>query len=139
MFFRVNSGNVVQFGADRIADVGIGVQPALDAREAMQRGLDAMGASVSDVAETLDAGTLAVLPILTDGERPGEPYAGLAGFGYDHLLGWQSTIRRRSDGATYALTVDAHTGALLRAEDVDRSVDAKVTGGIRSRTRMRRS
>ena len=34
VYFRINNGNIVQFGADRIAEVGISVQPALGASEA---------------------------------------------------------------------------------------------------------
>ena len=40
VFFRINNGNIVQFGADRIADVGISAQPALSAADARQRALD---------------------------------------------------------------------------------------------------
>jgi hypothetical protein len=68
--------------------------------------------------------------VLTAGERPGEPYAGLAGFGYDHALVWRSTVRLRSDDARYQLTVDARTGALLRAEGLERYATAKASGGI---------
>ena len=68
--------------------------------------------------------------MLTQGERAGEPYAGLAGFGYDHVLVWRSTVRLRSDDARYQLTVDARTGALRRAEGLDRFANAWVSGGM---------
>ena len=120
-----------QFGADRIADVGIGVnRRAGRARaRAMQRGLDAIEGAFHRLgrrAETLDAGALrpGSLPIPDGhGEQPRRPTPGLAGFGCDHLLGWQSAIP--GAGATAQptpLTVDAHTEcAPARHGDVDRS------------------
>jgi subtilisin-like proprotein convertase family protein len=128
VFFRINSGNIVQFGADRIADVGVSAQPALSSADARQRALDTLGVDASDVANVLDAGTLKVYPVLTEGERSGERYAGLAGFGYAHQLVWETSFRRANDVGTYKMAVDAQTGALLRAWDLN--TYATVQGGI---------
>jgi hypothetical protein len=109
VFFRISHGNIVQFGCDRIADVGIGAQPSLSAADARQRGLDTLGVAATDVAKSLDQGTLKIYPVLTDGERSGERYGGLAGFGYAHRLVWESSFRLRDDAGTYRVSVDAQT------------------------------
>ena len=128
VFFRISHGNIVQFGCDRIADVGIGAQPSLSAADARQRGLDTLGVAATDVAKSLDQGTLKIYPVLTDGERSGERYGGLAGFGYAHRLVWEPSFRLRDDAGTYRVSVDAQTGALLAARDLN--AYATVQGGI---------
>jgi trimeric autotransporter adhesin len=130
VFFRINHGNIVQFGCDRVAEVGVGVRPALAAADARQRALDMMGVDAAEVAKVLDAGTLKIYPVLGEGERSGEPYEGLAGFGYTHLLVWEASFRLRDDVGTYRVAVDAQTGGLLRAWDLNAYATATVQGGI---------
>jgi hypothetical protein len=128
VFFRINNGNIVQFGADRIADVGISTDPSLTAAEARQRGLDTLGVESAEVSKVIEPGVLKIYPVLTQGEQSGEMYSGLAGFGYAHQLVWETTFRRAGDEGTYKMVVDAQTGALLGAWDQNRY--ATVQGGI---------
>jgi hypothetical protein len=130
VFFRVNHGNIVQFGADRVAAVGVGSKPALGSVAARLRGLETVGVEPSSLTKVLDAGTLKVRVVLGVGERAGEPYDGLPGFGYTHRLVWESSFRLTGDVGTYRMTVDAHTGALVRLEDLNTYADAVVQGGI---------
>jgi Zn-dependent metalloprotease len=128
VFFRINNGNIVQFGADRIADVGISAQPAVTATEARQRGLDTLGVEAAEVSKVVEPGLLKIYPVLTQGERSGEMYSGLAGFGYSHQLVWETTFRRAGDEGTYKMVVDAQTGGLLGTWDLN--TYATVQGGI---------
>ena len=109
VYFRINNGNIVQFGADRVAGSGSASnRPWMPRGE--ERGLDALGSSVARTSpETLDADRLRDRDPggLTAGERPGEPHAGLAGSRVrPRALVWRSTVRLRSDDAT----VPAHGG-----------------------------
>jgi hypothetical protein len=130
VFFRINHGNIVQFGCDRVAEVGISLQPALSAAAARRGALHTVGVDAASVARILDAGTLKLYPVLGEGERSGERYEGLPGFGYTHLLVWEASFRLRDDVGTYRVAVDAQTGALVRAWDLNAYADALVQGGI---------
>src|SRR5687767_1706620 len=58
VFFRINNGNIVQFGSERVAAVRIAPNPALPAAEAFARLLAGLGVPAAEVRETVDAGTL---------------------------------------------------------------------------------
>lgn len=128
VFFRINHGNLVQFGSDRVAEVGIGADPALAAPDARRRGIETIGMDPADVVEVVNPGTLKLYPVPGPGERAGEPYAGLHGFGYEHRLVWETTYRRRGDAGTYKLAIDAQSGVVLSVTDIN--TYATVTGGI---------
>lgn len=134
VFFRVNAGNVIQFGTDRVADVGVSVVPRLSREKAFAGLLDSLSLSAADVSETLEAGRLALHPTLRSGEAPASRYAGRPGQGYAHVLAWEFRFRRSGDIATYGALVDAQDGRVLRLQDENRSVDATVHGGIYPRT-----
>ena len=97
VFFRINNGNIVQFGTDRIAEVGIGAQPALT-RGGPRRGPRAARLPArARSRRSPNAGHAQALPVLTAGERPAESFAGRAGHGYRHLLVWEVVFRRAGD------------------------------------------
>lgn len=128
VFFRVNNGNIVQFGTDLVSDVRIDTVPRLDASAAKGAALRVIGVRNSEIAEVLDGGTLTILPTLRDGEKPGDGYAGPTGDGYRHRLVWEFTFRRRDDVGTYDMIVDANDGRVLQL--IDLNAHAQVTGGI---------
>src|SRR5215212_11412365 len=127
-FFRINNGNLIQFGTDKIADVRISTTPRLSREEAFAAALKAIGAGVSDMAEVVNAGQLKILPMLTAGERPAETYRGVAGSGYRHALAWELAFRRGDDPTTFQAWVDARSGKILQLVDLNRY--AQVTGGV---------
>ncbi len=128
VFFRINHGNIVQFGTDLVGDVVISTRPDLNKYEAQGIVLGLYDLTSADLAEIVEPGRLHVLPVLLPGERPGEAYSGRAAAGYGHVLAWEFVFRRRGDDATYRSVVDAHTGELL--EMVDANLYATVKGGV---------
>ena len=128
VYFRIRKGNIVQFGADRVADVGIDARPALTADEAFASALENVGVEAAQVEERTDRGTLALVPVLAEGDSPGEVYAGAPGRGYEHRLIWRYGFRRRGDFRTWELEVDAQNGEVLTLVDADDY--AQVAGGV---------
>ena len=130
VYFRVNNGNIVQFGADRVSDVRISARPALQREAAFRRLLARLGVERSEVSEIVDAGTLKIYPMLLAGEKPGHAFAGARGQGYRHTLGWQFVLRLKGDESTYKAVVDARNAELLHLADLTVYADATVSGGI---------
>jgi Zn-dependent metalloprotease len=132
VFFRINHGNIVQFGTDRIADVKTDIRPSVSPEEAFAATLDALASDISEVSEILNAGELKLLPMLPNGEIPGDGYHGAAGNGYQHALAWEVAFRKADDATTYRSWVNAHNGKVLQL--VDLNAYAQVTGGIYPQT-----
>ena len=128
VYFRINNGNIVQFGAERVAEVRINPRPKIDRVAALAAVVQALGFQVDELGEILDAGTLKLVPALTAGERPAEKFEGTPGRGYSHRLVWEVAFRRSGDPATWKAKVDAKTGNILALYD-DNDY-AQVTGGI---------
>jgi hypothetical protein len=87
-------------------------------------GVDAGG------AEVVEPGALVIYPELAAGERPGEPYRGVAGAGYAHRLVWEVEFRRPGDHRTYRAVVDAQSGDVLELYDRNVYASASVVGGV---------
>jgi hypothetical protein len=128
VYFRINNGNIVQFGAEKIAEVHTSPRPRIDRAAAIAAVVQALGFRVDDLSEILEPGKLKLLPALTAGEQPAEKYQGAPGRGYRHLLAWEVSFRRAGDPATWQARVDAKTGKVLSV--VDLNDYAQVTGGI---------
>ncbi len=129
VFFRVNNGNIVQFGTELVGDVQLDVQPKVSGSEAEAKVLRHVGVEQS-AAQVLHNSVLKIYPELTEGEVPGERYRGRPGFGYNYRLVWEVDFRLSDDLATYRGVVDAHTGSVLELLDRNKYVDALVSGGI---------
>lgn len=127
VFFRINHGNIVQLGADRVAAVEIDPQPLLGAEEALSHGLGVVG-FVDKLGTVADPGSLEIVPVLRVGEAPGERYAGEPGHGYDHRLVWSFVFAAEGADHGYRLQVDAHDGEVL--EFVDLRLFADVEGDV---------
>jgi hypothetical protein len=128
VYFRINNGNIVQLGADRIGDVRVAMVPRSRRAGAFIRLLQQLAISRADLSEILDEGTLKIYPTLTEGEQPGQAFQGTAGSGYAYRLVWEFSFRRQNDRATYKVVVDAHSGEVLQVQDLNRY--AELTGGI---------
>jgi trimeric autotransporter adhesin len=133
VFFRINNGNLVQLGAERLGDVQVDTRPRIDRAAALQAAVSAVGAvgvKLAEVSQIVQAGDLKIIPTLTLLERPAERYLGTPGRGYGHLLAWEVTFRRTGDPVTYQALVDAASGRVVRLLDLNSYVTAQVTGGI---------
>ncbi len=129
VFFRVNSGNIIQFGTELIGDVRVSAQPAVSGDQAVALALGRAEIEAT-AAEVIEAGTLKIYPELVAGEGPGERYRGAPGTGYRHRLVREVDFRRSGDHRTYRAVVDAHSGAVLELYDTNKYASATVTGGI---------
>lgn len=131
VYLRIAHGNIVQFGAERIGEVALDATPTLTRDAAFAAAWRELGFPADTrLAETVEAGTLAIHPRLPAGEQPGMAFSGARGSGYAHLLAWRYVFRLEGDGATWQVLVDAHDGHVVDARDLTVYADATVTGGI---------
>jgi len=130
VYFRINNGNIVQLGAERVAEVRTSAKPRIDRAAALAAVVQALGFRVDDIRQILDPGTLKFVPALTAGEQPAETYKGAPGSGYRHLLVWEVKFRRAGDPVTWQAQVDAKSGQILSIVDANDYVAAQVSGGI---------
>ena len=130
IFFRINNGNLIQFGSENVAPVFSGAKPKLDAAAAFQKALAATGFKLSEVREIVEPGRLKYVPVLTRGEQPAESFTGLPGTGYQHRLVWEIAFRRHGETATWQALVNARSGRVLEVLDRNYYVTAQVSGGI---------
>ena len=130
VYFRINNGNIVQFGADKVAEVRTSPRPKIDRAAALAAVVQALGFRVDEIKEFVEPGTLKFVPALTADEQPAEKYQGAPGRGYRHLLVWEVAFRRAGDPATWEAKVDARTGKILSIRDRNDYVAAQVSGGI---------
>ncbi|KAB2965654.1 MAG: PQQ-binding-like beta-propeller repeat protein, partial [Thermoanaerobaculia bacterium] len=127
--FRVNNGNLVQFGAENVPPEGAAVPPTKVGRE---RALAALAAHVGNFDAAwdtlLDEGTLRLLPAAPSAEavRGAIPF----GAGLELVKVWEFTFRRDGNDGTWRARVDAATGELVDFRDTNRY--GVVTGGVRN-------
>jgi hypothetical protein len=124
--FRVNNGNMIQFGTENLPGPGNSVPPTKLAREQAQAVLEGYigGLQVGD--KLLDAGSLHLLP--TAAVNHGQPDGFDFGKGRDLAKVWQLTFHRDGVMGTWQARVDAFSGALLELRDVNDY--AQATGGV---------
>jgi trimeric autotransporter adhesin len=116
--FRVNNGNLVQFGTESLPPRQAAVPPEQVTRpEALARLADHVG-GFSAADTFLDGGSLRLLPVAHS--EPGKDRS-LA-------LAWQLSFRRAGETGTWRARVDATTGELLEFLDVNHY--AQVQGGV---------
>ncbi len=128
VFFRINHGNIVQLGAEKIADVRLDTKPRISREAAFAAALGALGVGLFEKTEIVNAGQLRIYPTLPAGEAPATRFVGTPGKGYRHVLAWKLVFRREGDAATWAAVVDARSGKVLGLQDLNDY--AQVTGGI---------
>jgi len=136
VFFRLSHGNLVQFGADHVADVTLDATPTVARGEAFAIALRSLAIDSRRVTEMVDAGSLRIRTALPEGERPGEEASTAPGQGYAHRLLWEFAFRIAGDAGTFQVAVDAHQGTLSGVRDLNQYVDAVVDGGVYARSQL---
>jgi len=87
LYVRIAQGNIVQFGAERVAPVALDATPALTREAAFQRAWSELAFPAGTVVdEYVERGELRFYPTLPTGDAAGEAYHGIKGGGYDHVL-----------------------------------------------------
>ncbi len=126
--FRVNNGNLIQFGLENLPPADVPVPKVATTREqALQTVADSIGGFLSD-DQILDAGSLHLLPSAASDARFAEGFA--FGRGYGLAAVWEVTFRREGDLGTWRARVDASRGELLEFLDLNHYAQAKSTGGV---------
>lgn len=125
VFFRINNGNLVQFGANRVGDVSLDAVPTVPREKALEMGLS-VGKVLRGDVEFTDLGTLKIVPV-QDPSEIGQKYLGPFALGYEHVLVWEFAFLG-SDDHGYRMRVDAHSGEVL--ELIDRTVFAEVKANV---------
>mgnify|MGYP001492512802 CR=1 FL=1 len=130
LFFRIVAGNIVQFGAEKVAPVLIDTTPSDEGIEALAKAMSEMFPADADIVQYHNVPELLLAPVLPAGESVKELFHGAAGTGYAHKLLWRYVFRIEGDQATYEVMVDAHTNRVVNVRDINRYIDARVSGGI---------
>lgn len=126
VFFRINNGNLIQFGTEGIAAPGTETKKAaLDRPRAEAIAMTAFGAK--DAARVLDA-KLDLVSIALD--SPGRAGQFDAGRGVQWIPVWEVTVDRAK--AQWRVRIDAVTGEVLAVEDLRDFATAQVRGGVRA-------
>jgi hypothetical protein len=131
LVFRINNGNIVQFGAERLAEVSVNPVPALSVEDAFAQVLEFTWLEPSQLAAVDFAGTkLEIHPMMAADEMPGERYTKTTGAGYLHALAWRIRFSRLNDLRNFEAIVDAHSGEILQFRDTNSYLDRTVQGGV---------
>jgi hypothetical protein len=125
--FRVNHGNLIQFGTENLPAPGLPAPQAKLTREEALANLSAYVGGFSAADRFLDGGSLHLLPVRVEDARFAEGYE--IGKGRGLTPAWQFLFRRAPGFETWRARVDAVSGEML--ELVDTNDYAQVTGNAR--------
>jgi trimeric autotransporter adhesin len=125
--FRVNHGNLVQFGLENVPPSDVAM-PAIRIQRgaAFQTVAGYIGGFFEGKDQILDAGSLHLLPVSRRDSRFSEGFA--FGQGYGLVSVWEVKFRRPGTPGTWRARVDATSGQLLEFYDVNDY--AQASGGV---------
>ena len=128
VFFRVNNGNLIQFGTEGIASPGLPTpRAALDRSRALAVAAEAFGTR-SPIAKVIES-KLHLMPLALD--LPGEEGRFADGQGVRWAPVWSISVVR-TGGAPWRVRIDAATGEVLALQDLREYATAQVHGGVRA-------
>ncbi len=126
--FRVNNGNLIQYGSENLPVAGAPVPAtrltASQARAAVARYIG--GFQAGDALR--DAGSLHLLPSAILSARTADGYDFGNGRGLTKV--WRVAFKRPGVMGSWTAQVDAATGELLSFDDANKYVQALVSGGV---------
>lgn len=126
--FRVNNGNLIQYGTEGLPTPGAKVPVA---KLAQKDALDAVAQLIGgfQVGDTFrDAGSLHLLPVaVVNNNKVAEGFE--FGKGRELAKVWQLVFHRDGVMGTWRARVDAATGEVLELADINDYVAAQATGG----------
>jgi hypothetical protein len=125
--FRVNNGNLVQYGTENLPALNAKVPPT---RLSKKQALAAISQFVGgfQVGDSFrDAGSLHLLPAAIPSARTAEGYEYGNGRGLAKV--WQFVFHRDGVMGTWRARVDASKGEVLELTDINDYVSAQATGG----------
>jgi hypothetical protein len=124
--FRVNNGNLIQFGTENIPSLGAKLQPArLTRAEALAAVSDFIG-GLTPADKLIDRGSLHVITVNDINYKFADGFE--FGRGRNLARVWDFTFHRDGVMGTWKARVDAASGEVLSLEDINDY--AQATGGI---------
>jgi hypothetical protein len=125
--FRVNNGNLIQFGTENLPSPDTRAPRARWSREQALASLSEYVGGFGASDSFLDGGSLRLLPVAVADDRFDDGFE--IGRGRGLAAVWQFTFRRAGDPGTWRARVDAAGGEVLELADVNEY--AQVTGGAK--------
>jgi trimeric autotransporter adhesin len=125
--FRVNHGNLIQFGTENVPAPNAKAPKAQVTREQALAALAAYVGGMQAGDTFLDGGSERLIPIAVSDSRFNDGFE--FGKGRDLTRVWQFTFRRAGSDGTWRTRVDAVTGEVLEFRDVNDY--AQVTGSVK--------
>ncbi|HTQ78845.1 MAG TPA: hypothetical protein VMM92_02530 [Thermoanaerobaculia bacterium] len=128
VLFRVNNGNLIQFGSEYLPSPGATVRPAKVSREKALAAVATYIGGFGSADAFLDSGSLHLLPVNLASTRSADGFDFGKGRGLAKV--WQFTFHRDGVVGTWRARVDAASGDVLELSDINDYATAQVTGGI---------
>ncbi len=136
VYFRINNGNLIQFGTYKYEDVTIPTVPVISDSEALSIAIDHLVGKLGGDVELSDPVELLIVPVAAEGDEYviGEPFQGARGHGYSHKLTYRIHFRYDVVPGDWVALVDARDGTLLVMDNNRRY--AVVDGGVFPETNL---
>jgi hypothetical protein len=126
--FRVNHGNLIQFGSENLPHSGaVAPQAKLKREEALAKIAGYIG-GFNSADSFRDGGSLHLIPVAQIDNKVGEGFAFGKGRGVAPV--WQFIFHRDGVMGTWRARVDAATGEILDFTDINDYVSAQANGGV---------
>ncbi|MDQ7008002.1 MAG: hypothetical protein Q9Q40_12290 [Acidobacteriota bacterium] len=110
--FQVVRGNLVSFGASRLAPVRISLTPTLSADEARAVLEAYVGPDRMGLAHMVGGARLGLMPVSPD-LAGAQEWTGNRGTGITHRLYWSFVLQAPGEPARWVAKIDAHSGEML--------------------------
>ncbi|MCI4398443.1 MAG: hypothetical protein JHC34_06330, partial [Acidobacteria bacterium] len=123
--FRVNNGNLIQFGGEFLGPINVDPIPSISQETARQI-LDGYVGGLNADDEFVNQGSLSILPLAPQGDIG--VYNGPVGQGVEFHLVYTVAFRRPGVMGTWEAKIDAHTGEVLAFRDANEY--GSIKGGI---------
>jgi trimeric autotransporter adhesin len=127
--FRVNHGNLIQFGTENLPSPGVKAPAAKLTRNQALSVLAGYIGGFRAADSFVDNGSQHLLPAAIADSRFNDGFA--LGQGRGLVRVWQFVFRRDGDGATWRARVDAAGGKVLELRDINAYAAAQITGGAK--------
>ncbi len=125
----INHGNLILLGTEAWARPDVDTRPAVTPEQALAFGGDTLGLYETPT-NLWQSPTLEIAPLARADSQNGQSFIGTFGQGYEHRLVWTYGFQRPGELERWKVTVDAHTGETLAAEDDNHYLDATIKGGV---------
>jgi hypothetical protein len=128
--FRVNNGNLVQFGSENLPTAGIHTPKDRVTRNQALSVLASYVVGFSAADSFIDGGSQRLIPVALPNNQFPDGFERGKARGLTRV--WQFAFRRDGDHGTWRARIDAINGKLLEFRDINDYASAQVTGGVKT-------